>query len=82
MVSSRASVVSSFTIIKGSMIEETYAVMRGWQFTSTREENLRDVRENNTIGASRANWLRDVYKVLHRRSTGTRGQASNWFLSA
>ena len=67
MVSSRAGVVSSFTIIKGSMIEETYAVMRDWDFTRTREENLRDVRDNNTIGASSANWLRDVYKVLHRR---------------
>lgn len=67
MTSSRASVVSSFTIIKGSMIEETYAVMRDWDFSRTREENLRDVRDNNTIGASSANWLRDVYKVLHRR---------------
>jgi len=28
MASSRANVVSSFTIIKGSMIAETYAVMR------------------------------------------------------
>lgn len=67
MAPSRARVVSSFTIIKGSMVEETYAVMRDWDFTRTREENLRDVRENNTIGASSANWLRDIYKVLHRR---------------
>ncbi len=49
------------------MIEETYAVMRDWDFSRTREENLRDVRDNNTIGASSTNWLRDVYKVLHRR---------------
>jgi len=67
MATSRASVVSSFTIIKGAMVEETYAVMRDWDFTRTREENLREVRDNNTIGASSANWLRDVYKVLHRR---------------
>ena len=63
----RASVVSSFTIIKGAMIEETYAVMRGWDFERSREDNLREVRDQNTIGASSANWLRDVYKVLHRR---------------
>ncbi len=67
MTESRAGVVSSFTIIKGAMIEETYAVMRDWDFERTQEENLRDVRENNTIGATSANWLRDVYKVLHRR---------------
>jgi hypothetical protein len=49
------------------MIEETYAVMRDWDLSRTREENLRTVRDNNTIGASSTNWLRDVYKVLHRR---------------
>ena len=73
MSSSRATVVSSFTIIKGSMIEETYAVMRDWDFERTREENLRDVRDNNTIGATSSNWLRDVYKVLHRRFAPNKG---------
>jgi hypothetical protein len=73
MTSSRASVVSSFTIIKGAMIEETYAVMRDWDFERTREENLRDVRDNKTIRATSANWLRDVYKVLHRRFAPNKG---------
>jgi len=67
MSSSRATVVSSYTIIKGPMIEETYAVLRDWDFSRSREENLREVRDNNTVGASSANWLRDIYKVLHRR---------------
>ena len=67
MASSRAGVVSSFMIIKGSMVEETYAVMREWDFSRTREENLRHVRDNRTFGASSANWLRDVCYVLHRR---------------
>jgi hypothetical protein len=65
--SSRASVVSSFTIIKGSMIEETYAVFRDWDFSLTREENLTRMKETNSVGAKSGNWLRDVYKVLHRR---------------
>ena len=64
---SRASVVSSFTIIKGSMIEETYAVFQGWDFALTREQNLTLMKKTNSIGATSANWLRDVYKVLHRR---------------
>ena len=51
MAKSRSSVVSSFTIIKGSLIDETYAVFRGWDFDKSRTENLRRVRENNTIGA-------------------------------
>lgn len=64
---SRASVVSSFTVVKGALIEETYTVFRDWDFDRTREENLRAMMETNSIGATSANWLRDVYKVLHRR---------------
>ncbi len=64
---SRASVVSSFTIAKGPLIEETYTVFREWDFSLSREANLRRMEETNSIGASSANWLRDVYKVLHRR---------------
>ena len=67
MVSSRASVVSSYTIIKGALIEETYAVFRGWDFGRSTESNLDLVRQTNSIGAKSASWLVDVYKVLHRR---------------
>ena len=67
MSSSRAAVVSSFTIIKGAMIEETYAVFRDWDFELSRENNLRRMKETNSIGAGSANWLRDVSFVLHRR---------------
>jgi len=63
----RSHVVSSFTIVKGSMIDETYEVFRGWDFERSREENLREMTRTNSIGAASENWLRDVYKVLHRR---------------
>lgn len=63
----RASVVSSFTIIKGSMIEETYAVFRDWDYGLTREQNLAAMKETNSIGAKSVNWLRDVAFVLNRR---------------
>lgn len=49
------------------MIEETYAIMRDWNFEWSREENLRYVQQNNTIGAQSSNWLRDVRSVIHRR---------------
>lgn len=60
-------VVSSFTIIKGSLIDETYAVFRDWNYSKSRTENLRRVREDNTIGATSTHWARDVAKVLNRR---------------
>ena len=67
MTKSRSSIVSSFTIIKGSLIDETYAVFSDWDFDKSRTENLRRVREDNTIGATSTHWARDVAKVLNRR---------------
>jgi hypothetical protein len=64
---SRANVASSFTVIKGSMIEETYAVMAAWDFARSKRENLDRLRDENFIGASSVTWLRDVAKVLNRR---------------
>ena len=65
--SSRANVASSFTVIKGAMIEETYAVFAAWEFERSKRENLERLRQENFIGASSATWLRDVAKVLNRR---------------
>lgn len=63
----RSSVASSFTVIKGAMIEETYAVFSDWDFARTKRGNLDRLRHENYIGASSTTWLRDVAKVLNRR---------------
>ena len=64
---SRSRVVSSFTIVKGAMIEETYAVFRAWDLARSKRENLDHLRDSNFIGARSATWLRDMIKVLNRR---------------
>jgi hypothetical protein len=64
---SRKNVVSSFTIVKGALIEETYAVFAAWDFSRSKRENLDVLRTRNFIGARSATWLRDVAKVLNRR---------------
>jgi hypothetical protein len=64
---SRADVVSSFTVIKGAMIDETYTIFSAWNFERSKRENLDRLRQENFIGASSATWLRDVAKVLNRR---------------
>lgn len=65
--SSRSNVVSSFTVIKGAMIDETYAVLAGWDFEKSKKANLDQLRADNFVGASSATWLRDVAWVLNRR---------------
>ena len=66
MTAARANVVSSFTIVKGSLIEETYAAFREWDFALTKRENLAHMREMGVLGA-RANWSLNVAKVINRR---------------
>ena len=63
----RTGVVSSFTIVKGSLIPETYEVLQRWDFCQSKKENLDRLREENYIGATSETWLRDVAKVLNRR---------------
>lgn len=67
MTSSRSNVASSFTVVKGAMIDETYAVFSAWDFSRSKRENLDRLRQENFIGAGSATWLRDVAKVLNRR---------------
>jgi Putative inner membrane protein (DUF1819) len=67
MNAGRTNVASSFTVIKGAMIEETYAVFVAWDFARSKRENLDRLRSENFIGARSAAWLRDVAKVLNRR---------------
>jgi bacteriophage exclusion system BrxA-like protein len=64
---SRANVVSSFTVVKGAMIDETYAVFAAWDFSRSKRENLDRLRNENFIGASSATWLLYIAKVLNRR---------------
>ena len=64
---SRASVASSFTIIKGALINETYAVLAAWDLIRSKRENLDRLRHENFIGAPTSTWLRDLAKVLNRR---------------
>jgi hypothetical protein len=64
---SRSNAISSFTIIKGALIEETYTVFCDWDFGLSRLDNLRRVREENSIGGLSSNWARDVAKVINRR---------------
>ena len=45
----------------------TYAVFRDWDLEQSKFENLRRVREENSIGATSAHWARDVAKVINRR---------------
>ncbi|MFM7202022.1 MAG: BrxA family protein [Myxococcota bacterium] len=66
-LSTRADVVSSFTVVKGAMIAETYAIFAAWNLEHSKRKNLDRLRAENYMGASSTAWLRDVAKVINRR---------------
>jgi len=59
--------VSSFTIIKGSLIDETYAAFQRWDLDGPKATNLERIRANGALASVSSNWARDVSKVLNRR---------------
>ena len=63
----RSTVVSSFTIVKGAMIDETYKVFTSWDTAASKRANLDRLKETNYIGAPSEAWLRYVAKVFNRR---------------
>ncbi len=64
---SRANVVSSFAIIKGAMVEETFTALAAWDFDQTKNQNLEHIRDVNLVGAKSQAWLGYVVRVLKRR---------------
>lgn len=59
--------VASCHAIKGSLIEETYAVFHAWDYGLSKTENLKRAREENTIGAKSAAWAQNVSWAVSRR---------------
>lgn len=59
--------VSSFGVIKGPMIAESYACFRAWDWGSTKGQNFQKLRSDNLVGAATTAWLRDVAFALSSR---------------
>lgn len=67
MAGERSAVVSSFTSIKGTLVEETLAAFRHWDFELSRKQNLDRLKHENWTGSAATTWLRDLAKVFNRR---------------
>lgn len=64
---SRETLASTFSVMKGALINETYAVFEAWDFDRSKKENLDRLREENYIGAKTVMWLRNIAKALNQR---------------
>ena len=59
--------VSSFGIIKGSLISETHSVFMHWDLALSNKDNFARFSESNVIGARSASWLSYVIRALRIR---------------
>ncbi len=59
--------LSTRLIRKGALIGETYRVFRAWDLEQTVRQNLRHIRESNSIGADNHAWLGEVIVTLSSR---------------
>lgn len=73
-MSDRSAIVSSFTIVKGALIEEAYQVLAAWNLKESKRENLDRVRSGELVSGSET-WRRDVAKVFNRRFDPNRDRA-------
>lgn len=64
---SRANVVSSFTVIKGTQLDATRRAFEAWDLSATKKANLDRLKLMDPVGAGSANWWRDLAKTLNRR---------------
>jgi len=67
MATTRAQVISSFTLVKALLVEETRMAFQAWDPDQPAARNWAALKEHNTVQAASQNWLRDIHLVLHRR---------------
>ena len=63
--------ISTRLLIKGALIEETYAAFKSWNLDKSTKTNLENIRKNNLIGAKNEKWLNEIIRTLSSRFTDT-----------
>ena len=59
--------ISSFGIIKGAMIRETYEIFGRWDPEQSAKVNLDHLIAENWIGSASSSWLKDVAQTISSR---------------
>jgi hypothetical protein len=62
-----ASEISSTSICRGGLVEETYQALEAWDLAAPRDENLARLRAGSSVRARSESWRRDIISALSRR---------------
>ena len=73
MLGPLAGEISSTSICRGGLVEETYSALCAWDLDKPRADNIRELREGGAISARTMSWRRDIVAAISRRfDPGTR----------
>jgi hypothetical protein len=59
--------ISSTSICRGALIDQTHAALRAWDLSASREENFRALQGGAAIRATTGGWQIDIVSALSRR---------------
>lgn len=59
--------ISSTSIIRGGLIEETYAALGDWNFETSKADNIRRLSQSATVSAVSESWRKDILRAISRR---------------
>ena len=59
--------ISSTSVIRAGLVEETYHALRDWDFQCSKPQNLKRLADSPTIAAVSASWRQDIVGAISRR---------------
>ena len=59
--------ISSTSICRGALIDQTHAALRAWDLSASREEDFRALQRGAAIRAMTGGWQIDIVSALSRR---------------
>lgn len=63
----RHNLISSTSIIRAGLVEETYAALRDWDLGSSKVANINRLAQSPTIAAISESWRKDILRAISRR---------------
>lgn len=59
--------ISSTSIIRAGLVEQTYAALRDWNLASSKADNIKRLSQAATVSAVSESWRRDILQAISRR---------------
>jgi hypothetical protein len=59
--------ISSTSICRGGLVEESYQALQAWDLDLPRDANVARLRESSSVRAKSESWRRDIVSALSRR---------------